>query len=48
MSFSEGNMVNVLNVYELDLWSHDLKTGFTLKDCLFGAFKLTKNAKSDK
>ena len=26
----------------------DLKAGFTLKDCLFGAVKLAKNANSDK
>ena len=35
-------------VYELDRWSQDLKAAFTLKDCIFGAIKLTKNADPDK
>ena len=35
-------------VYELDRWSQDLKAVFTLKDCIFGAIKLTKNADPDK
>ena len=26
--------------YELDAWSRDLNTDFTLKDCLFGIVKL--------
>ena len=30
-------------IYELDIWWQDLSAGFTLKDCLFGAVKLTKN-----
>ena len=37
-----------LIVYELDAWSRDLNTGFTLEGCLFGAVKLTKNADPDK
>ena len=42
------NVVNLFIVYELDTWSRDLNTEFTLKDCLFGAVKLTKNADTDK
>ena len=34
-------------VYELDTWSWDLNSDFTLKDCLFGGVKLTKNADPD-
>ena len=34
--------------YELDRWSQDLSANFTLKDCFFGAVKLTKNADPDK
>ena len=41
-------MVNLFVVYELDTWSRDLNTCFTLKDCLFGSVKLTKNADTDK
>ena len=32
----------------MDTWSKNLKTYFTLANCLFGAVKLTKNADSDK
>ena len=35
-------------VYELDSWSWDLGTDFTLGGCLFGGVKLTKSADSDK
>ena len=35
-------------IYELDIWWQDLSAGFTLKDCLFGAVKLTKNTDQDK
>ena len=41
-------MENLFIVYELDKWSRDLSTDFTLKDCLFGSIKLTKNADPDK
>ena len=34
--------------YELDTWPRDLNSDFTLKDCLFGGVKLTKNADPDK
>ena len=35
-------------MYELDRWSQDLNAKFTLKDYLFGAVKLTKNADPNK
>ena len=41
-------MVNLFIVYELDAWSQNLNTDFTLKDCLFRSTKLTKNADPDK
>ena len=41
-------MVNLFIVYELDTWSRNLNTDFTLKDCFFRAVKLTKNADPDK
>ena len=37
-----------LFIYELDRWPRNLNTDFALKDCLFGAVKLTKNADPDK
>ena len=42
--FPPSNVVNLFVVYKLDRRSRDLNTGFTLKDYLFGAEKLTKNA----
>ena len=30
-------------MYELDRWSQDLNAKFTLKECLFGSVKITKN-----
>ena len=47
-NFNPRNVVNVFIVYELDVWSQDLKAAFAPRDCLFGAVKLTKNANSDK
>ena len=39
-----GNAVNIfIIVYELNIWSGELRTDFTLKDCLFWGVKLTKN-----
>ena len=29
------------------MWSRDINTVFTLRDCLLGAVKLTKNAEQD-
>ena len=44
MTYSPSNRVNSFVFYELDTWSQDLKTDFTLKGCFFGVVKLTKNA----
>ena len=46
--FTPNNVVNLFIAYELDRWSRNLNTDFTLKDCFFGAVKLTKNADPDK
>ena len=42
--FTTNNVVNLFIVYELDSWSQDFNTDFTLKDFLFGSVKLNKNA----
>ena len=42
--FTPNNVVNLYIAYELNIWSQDLNAEFTLKDCLFGAVKLTENA----
>ena len=47
LSFTHGNVVKIFIVYELDVWSRDLNTDFTLNDCLFGVVKLVKNADPD-
>ena len=47
MFFLHKNVVNSYVSYELDTWSRDLNTDFTLGNCLFGAVKLTKNADPD-
>ena len=41
-------MVNLFVLLELDTWSRDLNTKFTLFNCSLGAMKLTKIADSDK
>ena len=46
--FTSKNIVNLYIVYELNMWSQDLNAEFTLKDCLFQAVKLTKNANTNK
>ena len=48
VTFNPRNVVNLIIFYALDTWSQDLNANFTLKDCLFGAVKLTKNADPDK
>ena len=48
VTFTPNNIVNLFAAYELDRWSQNLNADFTLKDCLFGAVKLTKNADLDK
>ena len=46
--FTPNNVVNLFIVCELNTWSKYLNAEFTLKDCLFGAVKLTINAYPDK
>ena len=41
--FLHKNIVNLYISYELDTLSRDLNTNFALRNCLFGAVKLTKN-----
>ena len=48
VSFIRRNVVNLCISYELDTWSVDLNTDFTLGNCLLGAVKLNKNADPDK
>ena len=48
VTFTPNNLVNLFIVYEVDRWSGDLNSGFTLKDCLFRPAKLTKNVDPDK
>ena len=36
--------INYFIISELDTWSQDLNSDFTLKDCLFGDVKLATNA----
>ena len=45
---SSLDAVNLYVCYELDQWSRDLDTDFTLDSSLFGSIKLTKNANPDK
>ena len=47
-TFTPNNVVNLYIVYELNIWSQNLNAEFTLKDCLFGAGKLPKNANPNK
>ena len=47
-TFTPNSVVNLFIVYELDRWSQDLNAKFTLKDCLLGNVKITKNADSNK
>ena len=42
------NRISFFIVYELDTWSQDLNSDFTLKYCLFGGVKLAKNTDPDK
>ena len=48
VTFTTTNVVNLSTVYELDAYSKELSIDFTLKDCLFGTIKLTKNTDPDK
>ena len=40
--------VNLCITFELDIWSRDLNSDFTLDNCLVGAMKLTKSVNPDK
>ena len=46
--FTLNNVVNLYIVYELNIWSQDSNAEFTLKHCLFGVVKLTKNTNPNK
>ena len=46
--YTPNHVPNLFIVYKLDKQSQDLNGEFTVKDCLFGAAKLTKNADPDK
>ena len=46
--FASNNVVNLYIVYEYNICSQDSNAEFTLKDCLFGAVKLTKIANPNK
>ena len=48
VAFTPNKVVNLFIFYELGRWSKDLNADFTLKDCLFGAVKITKNADTHK
>ena len=48
VTFTPKNVVNLFTVYELDRLPENLNAEFTLKNCFFGAAKVTKNADPDK
>ena len=48
VTFTPRNAVNLFIIYELNRWSQDLNTDFTLINGLFGTIKLTKNADPNK
>ena len=41
-------LINLYISYKLKPWFRNLNTNFTLKNCLFGSAKLTKNAEPGK
>ena len=47
-TYTPINSINLFIVYELDTWSRDLNSDFTLKDWLFGGVKLARNSDLDK
>ena len=47
-TFTHRNIGNLFFVYELNTWSKNSNTDFTLGDCLFGVVKLTKNTHPNK
>ena len=44
LNVAARNILNLMIAYELDRWSQGLSADFTLKDCLFRAVELKKNA----
>ena len=42
MFFTPPNKIFLI-VFKLDTWSQNLKSDFTLNDCLFGGVKLAKS-----
>ena len=48
ITFTPRNVVHLFIVYESDVWQRNLNTVSTLKDCVFGFVKLTKNNYPDK
>ena len=46
--FIHKSVVNLYITFELDTWSRDLNTDFTLDNCLFRIVKLTKSVNLDK
>ena len=46
--FDHRSAMNLFILLTLDSWSWDLNADFTVKDCLFWAAKLTKNADPEK
>ena len=44
ITFTPDNVVNLFIICELYRWPQDLNPSFTLKDCLFGAVKSTKDS----
>ena len=42
--YTPSNRINFFIAYELDAWSRNLNSDFTLKKCLFEGVKLAKNA----
>ena len=36
-TFTPNSVVNVFIIYELNTWSQDLNTDFTLKNCFFAS-----------
>ena len=45
---THNNRIFVFILYELDSWSCDLNSDFTLKDYVFGSVKLDKTGDPDK
>ena len=46
--FTPNSVVNLFILYELNTWSRDLNTDFTLKDWVFQNVKITRNADPNK